>query len=366
MSAASASASLLNSFTGNPDSAKMVKQYRSWQELARSCRSISFCILEIISIKKAQRGEPAAKISVVSGGIPTSGLITAVVGPAFGGRESTGSSRRRGGRRPRVSEFRGHFELGTRGPNVAREEIVDSRLCSSHSPRFAPRPARGSSLSAARRSPSPAACAPTSFRQFRAPSRSLRLSRRGDGDVGTADPDGARAQMLRVRVRNSRLRPPPRTRSDPPTAARVVSAPRCAPSRPSRAARPACAKRRGRMGQVVDMPGEKVRPGPRIVQECGAVLLLVRAEFAPIVAFVARLGDYPQRCGEAAGAQLCDHLGVEALQREQPGVFGRQRRNASVRRVSPSNWLLISQIRGLFPRDQRETPAASVSARTLP
>jgi hypothetical protein len=54
MSAAAASASLLNSFTGNPDSEKMVKQYGSRQELARSCRSIRFCILEIISIKEAQ------------------------------------------------------------------------------------------------------------------------------------------------------------------------------------------------------------------------------------------------------------------------------------------------------------------------
>jgi hypothetical protein len=82
----------------------------------------SFLYFRNRKYKKGSKGEPAREMSVVSDGIRTFGLITAVVRPAFGGRESTGSSRRRGGRRLRVSEFRGLFELGMRGPNVAREK----------------------------------------------------------------------------------------------------------------------------------------------------------------------------------------------------------------------------------------------------
>ena len=87
-------------------------------------------------------------------------------------------------------------------------------------------------------------------------------------------------------------------------------------------------QRRRRVRQVVDMPGQEVRPGALDMQERRASRFCAGVMRGEIGIVVVRLGDDSERARAAARAQMRDHVGVEALERERAGIARRDLRRA--------------------------------------
>ena len=77
------------------------------------------------------------------------------------------------------------------------------------------------------------------------------------------------------------------------------------------------------MGEVVDVPGQEIRPGEIEMVEIGPIPLLLGAEEGPGRVVVGGLGEDADRAGpagaraRAAQAHIGDEIVVEALERER-------------------------------------------------